>query len=228
MLGAPHHHLLPCANCLPRHLLPQKPCHKNHFFESCIIRTPANRRGRVEWQISLKQSRGGFRTPGVGAQQLAFGEQYCLWWDWFASICLVWSSAVTMARHTAKRVLPLIAASSYVRVLLTGGIYDTDDKAAGLQLSDDTWKIRVNPESLSFVYTSHARNEEDTHESRNTSTSTFTVESSLETRVTQYKICPSLKLFSSNKLSFGGPKWSPAALWHSLRIFPPSYAKKCW
>lgn len=137
MLGAPCHHLLPCAKCLPRHQLHQKPCQKKQklsLFQTCIIRTPSNHRRRAEWQIPLKQSRGGFRTPREGAQQLIFREQHCASWDWFVSICLVWSSAVTMAWHTAKRLLPLIAVSSYVTVLLRGGIYDTEGKAAWLRL----------------------------------------------------------------------------------------------
>lgn len=39
-----------------------------------------------------------------------------------------------MAWHAAKQALPLIAASSDVRVLLTGGIYDNKGSAAELRL----------------------------------------------------------------------------------------------
>lgn len=113
---------------------------QNQSFQTCIIGTPANHRGHTEWQISLKQSRGGFRTPGEGAQQLIFGEQHCACWDWFVSICLVWSSAVTMAWHAANRLLQLIAVSSYVRVLLTGGIYDTEITLQGCDYTTTVFK----------------------------------------------------------------------------------------
>lgn len=172
MLGAPRHHLLPCAKCLPRHPLPQTPCHINQPFQTCIIRTPANHRGQAEWQIPLKQSQGGFRTPGERAQQLISGVQHCACWDWFVSICLVWSSAVTMAWHAAKRLPPLIAVSSYVRVLLTGGIYDTEDKAAGLRLYANNFKI-IKVQSAFPLCMSRANNEKDTHETRNEPTNSF-------------------------------------------------------
>lgn len=110
------------CKCLPRHPLQWKPCQKKQSLSDLYHPYTIQPRGQAEWQIPLKQSQVGFRTPGEGAQQLNFGEQHCASWDWFVSICLVWSSAVTMAWHTAKRLLPLIAVHSYVTVLLTGGI----------------------------------------------------------------------------------------------------------
>lgn len=158
MLGAPHRHLLPCAKCLPRHPPPQTPCHISSLFRPASCEHQPTTGGQAEWQIPLKQSRGGFRTPGEGAQQLIFGEQRCACWGWFVSICLVWSSAVTMAWHAAKRLLPLIAVSSYVRALLTGGIYDTEDRAAGLGLYDNNSFKKKTPGSIQnafpFVYIS--------------------------------------------------------------------------
>ena len=55
-----------------------------------------------------------------------------------------------MAWHAAKRALPVIAASSDVRALLTGGIYDNKGKAAWSfdALPQPFWKIRVNNEGL--------------------------------------------------------------------------------
>lgn len=80
-----------------------------------------------------------------------------------------------MAWHAAKRVLALIAVSSYVRVLLTGGIYDTEDKAAGLRFYDSNLGSIQNAFPLC---TPHANNEKDTDEN-----SIHSVESLLETHV---------------------------------------------
>lgn len=146
MLGAPRHHLLPCAKSLPRLPLPQTACHKTALHPP--MHQPASG-GRGEWQISLKQSQAGFRTLTEEALQLIFVELHGACWDWFASVWLVCSSAVTMAWHMAKRLVTLITVRSYVRVLLTGWINDTSTNAVGLGLR---WQSEIWLELLSFVY----------------------------------------------------------------------------
>lgn len=117
---------------------------KQPFFQTCVIHTPANHRGQANWQIPLRQSWGRVRTAAVGALQLIFGEQHCAGWGWFVSMCLVWSSAVTMAWRAAKGLLTLIAANSYVRVVLAGGTYDTKPGCG----ADATGQMGVDSMSL--------------------------------------------------------------------------------
>lgn len=60
--------------------------------------------------------------------------------------------------------MALIAAISYVRVVLTGGINDPEDRLAGLGLNNFNLGLISNAFPLCI---SHVYNEMDKHESRN-------------------------------------------------------------
>lgn len=104
----------------------------------------------------LTETKWAQDTLGEETQWFSPGEPPCACWGWFVSMCLIWSSAVTMAWRVAKRLLTLIAVSSYVRVLLTRENPKADDNAAELE------KIGTTQNAFPLC-THHVNNEEDAH-----------------------------------------------------------------